>query len=271
MRRDAHPAHTGTAGVRRSGRVDHRRAAARPPAVQTVCVDERYQRRGSTPSSTSSSGEGRRVSSSVEGGGQTTFKSISVRRRARADASGRFRRTFAWPQLTAHEGQRQGRLHGRLRRRGRRTFSSRRRSLRSAWMCRSSAHDASKTPSAGLSQLQLRRRRPSGRGRFWSYCDTRVGRAHGRKRARWKVNCATRPTAFSRGGRPARRGPGDDFFGNRQHGLPALHHSSAQTTAVNDARDAARTVPRRRPDALRARAARCAQRARGLRRQRRAF
>ena len=94
----------------------------------------------------------------------------------------------------------------------------------------------------GLSQLhQLRGR--IGRGPFQSYCvlvsDTHTDEA----RARLKVLCDTADGFQIAEADLRQRGPGD-FFGNRQHGLPALHIADLGTnmTAVNDARDAARTV-----------------------------
>ncbi|EKC44472.1 ATP-dependent DNA helicase RecG, partial [human gut metagenome] len=62
-------------------------------------------------------------------------------------------------------------------------------------------------------------------------------------RARLKVLCDTADGFQIAEADLRQRGPGD-FFGNRQHGLPALHIADLGTnmTAVNDARDAARTV-----------------------------
>ena len=94
----------------------------------------------------------------------------------------------------------------------------------------------------GLSQLhQLRGR--IGRGPFQSYC-VLVSDAHtDEARARLKVLCDTADGFQIAEADLRQRGPGD-FFGNRQHGLPALHIADLGTnmTAVNDARDAARTV-----------------------------
>ena len=94
----------------------------------------------------------------------------------------------------------------------------------------------------GLSQLhQLRGR--IGRGPFQSYC-VLVSDAHTEEaRARLKVLCDTADGFQIAEADLRQRGPGD-FFGNRQHGLPALHVADLGTnmTAVNDARDAARTV-----------------------------
>ena len=94
----------------------------------------------------------------------------------------------------------------------------------------------------GLSQLhQLRGR--IGRGPFQSYC-VLVSDAHtDEARARLKVLCDTADGFQIAEADQRQRGPGD-FFGNRQHGLPALHIADLGTnmTAVNDARDAARTV-----------------------------
>ena len=94
----------------------------------------------------------------------------------------------------------------------------------------------------GLSQLhQLRGR--IGRGPFQSYC-VLVSDAHtDEARARLKVLCDTADGFQIAEADLRQRGPGD-FFGNRQHGLPALHIAVLGTnmTAVNDARDAARTV-----------------------------
>ena len=94
----------------------------------------------------------------------------------------------------------------------------------------------------GLSQLhQLRGR--IGRGPFQSYCvlvsDTRTEES----RARLKVLCDTADGFQIAEADLRQRGPGD-FFGNRQHGLPALHIADLGTNmaAVNDARDAARAV-----------------------------
>ncbi|MFQ7009610.1 MAG: ATP-dependent DNA helicase RecG [Oscillospiraceae bacterium] len=71
----------------------------------------------------------------------------------------------------------------------------------------------------------------------------RVGRAHGGSGARLKVLCDTADGFQIAEADLRQRGPGD-FFGNRQHGLPALHIADLGTnmTAVNDARDAARAV-----------------------------
>ena len=94
----------------------------------------------------------------------------------------------------------------------------------------------------GLSQLhQLRGR--IGRGPFQSYC-VLVSDAHTEEaRARLKVLCDTADGFQIAEADLRQRGPGD-FFGNRQHGLPALHIADLGTnmTAVNDARDAARAV-----------------------------
>ena len=94
----------------------------------------------------------------------------------------------------------------------------------------------------GLSALhQLRGR--IGRGPFQSYC-VLVSDAHtDEARARLKVLCDTADGFQIAEADLRQRGPGD-FFGNRQHGLPALHIADLGTnmTAVNDARDAARTV-----------------------------
>ena len=94
----------------------------------------------------------------------------------------------------------------------------------------------------GLSQLhQLRGR--IGRGPFQSYC-VLVSDAHtDEARARLKVLCDTADGFQIAEADLRQRGPGD-FFGNRQHGLPALHIADLGTnmTAVNDARDAARAV-----------------------------
>ena len=94
----------------------------------------------------------------------------------------------------------------------------------------------------GLSQLhQLRGR--IGRGPFQSYCvlvsDTRTEESC----ARLKVLCDTADGFQIAEADLRQRGPGD-FFGNRQHGLPALHIADLGTNmaAVNDARDAARAV-----------------------------
>ena len=94
----------------------------------------------------------------------------------------------------------------------------------------------------GLSQLhQLRGR--IGRGPFQSYC-VLVSDAHTEEaRTRLKVLCDTADGFQIAEADLRQRGPGD-FFGNRQHGLPALHiaYLGTNMTAVNDARDAARTV-----------------------------
>ena len=82
-----------------------------------------------------------------------------------------------------------------------------------------------------------------GRGPFQSYCvlvsDTRTEES----RARLKVLCDTADGFQIAEADLRQRGPGD-FFGNRQHGLPALHIADLGTNmaAVNDARDAARAV-----------------------------
>ena len=94
----------------------------------------------------------------------------------------------------------------------------------------------------GLSQLhQLRGR--IGRGPFQSYC-VLVSDAHTEEaRARLKVLCNTADGFQIAEADLRQRGPGD-FFGNRQHGLPALHIADLGTnmTSVNDARDAAHAV-----------------------------
>ncbi|MFR3351053.1 MAG: helicase-related protein [Oscillospiraceae bacterium] len=115
----------------------------------------------------------------------------------------------------------------------------------------------------GLSQLhQLRGR--IGRGPFQSYC-VLVSDAHTEEaRARLKVLCDTADGFQIAEADLRQRGPGD-FFGNRQHGLPALHIADLGTnmTAVNDGatRPAQCSPPTRRSPRPSTR--RCAPSARG--------
>ncbi len=212
--------------------------------VQTVCVDERYRARLNAFIDKLIGREGRQVfvvCPKVEDTDDIPSELKSAEEHAQV-----LQRTFPQPPRRLHprphEGQGQGRLHGRLCRR-RDGYSGlddghrgRRRRAECALMIIENAERF------GLSQLhQLRGR--IGRGPFQSYCvlvsDTRTEES----RARLKVLCDTADGFQIAEADLRQRGPGD-FFGNRQHGLPALHIADLGTNmaAVNDARDAARAV-----------------------------